>query len=73
MYPKASMVKISTSTTVICGKCKQPSGIYEEILRDEHRDVFYHAHCVSGETEKAETKIVELQLTDDLNVKSEGR
>lgn len=74
IYPKQSMVAISTSTNLVCAKCKQPTGIYEDIYRVEGRDVFYHKGCVSdSDTEKAtETKIVELQLTDDLNVKSEG-
>ena len=73
-YPKKSMVAMSTSTNVICAKCKQPTGIYEDIYKADDAEVFFHKGCVSdSDTEKAaETKIVELQLTDDLNVKSEG-
>lgn len=72
-YPKQAMVTVSTSTVVYCAKCKQPSGIYEPMLKLVSADVYYHSDCVSDETDKTETKVVELQLTDDLNVKSEGR
>ena len=73
-YPKKSMVPISTSTNVVCAGCNGPTGIYEDIFQVEGSNVFYHKGCVSdSDTDKAtETKIVNLQLTDDLNVKSEG-
>ena len=74
MYPKKAMAVISTSTILYCAKCKQPSTIREKLYKEADADVFYHQGCVSDDTEKpTETKIVDLQLTDDLNVKSEGR
>ena len=74
IYPKRSMVPMSTSTNLVCAKCRQPTAIYEDIYRVDGAEVFYHKGCVSGSDSKktTETKIVELQLTDDLNVKSEG-
>lgn len=74
-YPKKAMVSISTSTILICAKCKQPSGIYEQMLKEFDRDAFYHCACVSDDDKEkpTETKVHELLLTDDLKVKSEGR
>jgi len=73
LYPKKSMRTITTSTIVTCATCKQPSGIYEPLYKEEGREVYHHVDCVSDDKEKTtETKTVELQLTDDLNVKSEG-
>lgn len=74
-YPKKTMVPISTSTILYCAKCKQPSGIYEPMLKEYDRDAYYHGDCVSGNDKEkpTETKVHELVLTDDLKVKSEGR
>lgn len=74
IYPKQSMVPMSTSTNLVCAKCRQPTAMYEDIYKVDGAEVYYHKGCVSdNDTDKTtETKIVELQLTDDLNVKSEG-
>ena len=74
-YPKKSMKVVNFSTCVTCAKCGGSTGIYENLYRYQDKEVFYHLDCVSDDdTQRAtETKVVELSLTDDLNVKSEGR
>jgi hypothetical protein len=69
-----NLVSVSFSTCVVCEKCKGPTGIYENLYKGTG-ETYFHVRCVSGaDTQNVtETKIVELHLTDDLNVKSEGR
>lgn len=68
------MAEVSFSTCVVCKKCKQPTGIYEKLYKGKG-ETYFHTYCVSDADKEntTETKIVELHLSDDLNVKSEGR
>jgi hypothetical protein len=70
-YPAKSYSQVMTSTVMTCAKCGGHTEINEPLMRDDAK--FYHMGCVSDETQTAETKVHDLHLTDDLNVKSEGR
>lgn len=70
-YPAKSYSNLVTSTVMTCAKCGEATAINEPLKRYENE--VFHSGCVSDETETAETKVHELHLTDDLNVKSEGR
>jgi len=72
-YPKRTAV--SLSTIVRCSKCGGENAVHETMY-DEGDGKFCHVKCVSDEdTQKSEetVKVHELRLTDDLNVKSEGK
>lgn len=74
IYPKKGLTAVSMSSCVTCAKCKQPSGVYEAIYKQDGKEVFYHIDCVSDDDKETSTeiKVHEMFLTDDLNVKSEG-
>lgn len=73
-YPKKEFRSTALTTTVHCAVCGQENQLHETLMTAD--DVtFYHRRCYSGEDtqQPAETKVVEISLSDDLGVKSEGR
>ena len=69
IYPQRTFSRHELSTVVSCAGCGVHNRINEVMLIDDLNGLVYHVNCCPiGQTE---SKIYEMEITEDLGMKSE--
>ncbi len=69
-YPKTELVRIKTSTALICAGCKGAIRIYEECWEQLHPSEYYHNQCRPLEDKPV---VKTIMVKESLSVKSQGK